>query len=68
MNEDQIKVAINAGLALFADDSDTTLPYSDGMFFLKQLLLHLDVGAYALVPMEKNDEGRLVPAVRSCDD
>lgn len=62
MNEEQITVAINAGLALFADDSETVLPYSDGMFFLKQLLLRLDAGQYALLPMTQNAEGNMTPA------
>ena len=59
MQHNEIDLGIRAGLELF---EKATLPYSDGMFFLKMLLLQINSGQIGLMPMQKNAEGNMVPA------
>lgn len=60
MQPNEIDAGIRAGLDLF---EKAPLPYSDGLFYLKGLLIAINAGQIGLMPMQRNAEGQMVPAV-----
>lgn len=56
-----IAQAVEAGVRMFEKDAHR-LPYSDGLFLLKQFLHNLEEGKLGVFPIQRNEEGNPVIA------
>ena len=63
MNQQQVELAVGAGLELLSDSSEVSIPakLNDGVFLLKQLLLAIGQGQIGLTPVVQQDPPEVTP-------
>lgn len=62
LNKQQLDAAVDHGIRLLSGQVEgASVPYSDNVFFLKQLLITLATGQLALVPPMRREKPPVAP-------